>query len=77
MRDLITAAVRTAVVSAVTLVVAWLAGVGIDVDPGALEAVLAAVAIGFVNLALNWLQTKIPWLGSVLSLGLSKETPTY
>lgn len=77
MRNLITAAVRTAVVSAVTLLVAWLAGVGIEVDPTALELTLTAIAIGVVNLALNWLQTKLPWLGTIMSLGLSNDTPSY
>lgn len=77
MRDLVTAAVRTAVVSFVTLAVAWLANLGIVVDPSALEVVLTGLAIGVVNLALNWLQTKLPWLGTVMSLGLSKSTPTY
>lgn len=77
MRDILIAAVRTGVVAVATIVVAWLAGVGIDVDPSALEVVLTGVAVGVVNLALNWLQTKFPFLGQLMSLGLSKSTPTY
>ena len=77
MRNLIVAAVRTAVVSAVTLIVAYLAGIGIEVDSQALELALTGLAIGVVNLALNWLQTRLPWLGSIMSLGLSRETPSY
>lgn len=77
MRDLITAAVRTAVAAAVTAIIAWLAGFGIDLDPTALEAVLAGLAVGVVNLVLNWLTTKVPWLATVISLGLSRENPSY
>lgn len=77
MRDLITAAVRTGVVALVTIVVDRLARVGITVDPTALDAVLMAVAIGAVNLGLNFLQGKFPWVGSIVSLGLSKESPKY
>jgi len=77
MRDLIIAAVRTAVAAAVTGLIAWLAGVGIDLDPSALEAVLAGLGVGVVNLVLNFLQTKFSWLGGILSLGLSKSTPSY
>lgn len=46
MRDHVIAAVRTAVAAAVTGIVAWLAGVGINLDPSALEAVLGALAVG-------------------------------
>lgn len=88
MRDLITAAVRTGVVTATTAgllaLVAWLASFGIVIDPDqigtlatALGVAIAAVAVGLVNLALNWAQTKLPWLATIVSLGRSKETPTY
>lgn len=77
MRDLLTAAVRTAVATAVTAVIAWLAGFGIELDPTALEAVLAGLGVGVVNLALNWLQTQFPKFGYVLSLGMSRSNPTY
>lgn len=77
MRDIITAAVRTGVQVAVAATVGWLAGVGVAVDSQALEVALFAVATGLVTAGLNWLQTKLPWIGTVLSLGLSKQTPTY
>ena len=77
MRDHVIAAVRTAVAAAVTGIVAWLAGVGIDLDPSALEAVLGALAVGVVNLVLNWLAQRWPILASIMSLGMSKNTPTY
>src|SRR5690606_32129751 len=77
MRDHVIAAVRTAVAAAVTGIVAWLAGVGINLDPSALEAVLGALAVGVVNLVLNWLAQRWPILASIMSLGMSKNTPTY
>lgn len=77
MRDILTAGVRTAVQVAVAAIVATLANLGLDVDGVALEALLFSVATGLVTIVLNWLQTKLPWLGTVLSLGLSKSTPSY
>lgn len=77
MRDVITAGVRTAVQVAVAAIVAWALKLGIEVDSVALEAALFSVATGLVTVGLNLLQQKLPWLGSVLSLGLSRSTPTY
>ena len=77
MRDLITAAVRTADVTAATGIVAWLAGIGISIDASALEAVLTGLAVGVVNIGVNWAQGHWPWIGQIVSLGLSKSTPTY
>ena len=77
MRDLITSGVRTAVQVAVTGVVAWFGSFGIGIDSVALETALFAVATGLVTMGLNWLTTKVPAVGAVLSLGLTKTSPTY
>lgn len=77
MRDLITAAVRTGVATIVTAAAAWLAGIGIDFDAGAWEVALSGLAVAVVNLVLNRLQQRWPWIGQIVSLGLSKSTPTY
>lgn len=77
MSDAIIAAVRTAVQAGVTFAVAWLTAKGIELDQPALEAVAMSLAIGVVTLLLNKLQEKWPWMGTILSLGLSKNTPTY
>ena len=57
--------------------VAWAANLGLDIDGAALEAAAFSVSVGAVTMVLNWLQAKVPWLGSLLSLGLSKNTPAY
>lgn len=77
MRDLITSGVRTAVQVAVAAIVGWLAQFGIDVPTEALGTVLFAIATGVVTIALNWLQSKFSWIGAILSLGLSRSTPSY
>ena len=77
MREVIIAGVRTAVAAIVTGLVAFAAGYDVTLDPGALEAVLAGVAVGVVNLVLNWLETKLPFLAKLHSLGFSNETPSY
>jgi hypothetical protein len=74
---MITAGVRTAVQVAVAAVVAWALNLGLNIDAVALEAVLFSIATGAVTIVLNWLSEKIPFLGQILSLGLSKSTPTY
>ena len=76
MSDAIIAAVRTAVQAGVTFLAAWLLARGIVLDP-AIEAALMTVAIGAVTLILNKLQERFPLLGQLLSLGMSKSTPTY
>lgn len=73
MKNLITAAVKTAVVA----IIAWLATVGIEVDSAALELVLFGLATGVVNLILNFLGTKFPWVNQIVSLFLTKEVATY
>lgn len=77
MRDMIIAGVRTAVQVGVAAVIAWAANLGLDVDGAALEAFLFSVAVGLVTVVLNWLQAKFPFLGNILSLGLSSRTPSY
>lgn len=76
MRDSVIAAVRTAVQSGITLGVIWLTARGIEVDP-AVEAGLLAIAIGLVTLALNELQERVPFVGKLLSLGITSNTPSY
>lgn len=77
MRDMIIAGVRTAVQVGVAAAVAWAAKLGLDVDGVALEAFLFSVTTGVVTIILNWLQAKFPFLGNLLSLGLSSNTPSY
>ena len=77
MRDMIIAGVRTAVQVGVAATVAWAAKLGLDIDSVALEAFLFSVTTGVITIALNWLQAKLPWLGTILSFGLSGSTPTY
>jgi hypothetical protein len=77
MKDIVIAGVRTAVQVGVASAVAWAAKLGLDIDSVALEAVAFSVTVGAVTMALNWLTVKVPFLGSLLSLGLSKNTPAY
>jgi len=77
MRDLITSGVKTAVQVGVAATVAWAANVGIDVDSVALEAATFSIATGLVAFGLNWLSVRWPVVGTVLSLGLAKNTASY
>ena len=78
MRDTIIAAVRTASVVAVTAFASWLlARFGIEIDVEGLTEIVFVVAVGLVNFALNELQMRFPWIGKMLSLGLSANGPTY
>lgn len=77
MRDVLTAGVRTGIQVAVAAIVAWLTQRGIEVDEQALEIALFSVATGVITMLLNVAQAKFPILGVILSLGLSKSTPTY
>lgn len=77
MNDAVIAAVRTAVQAGVTFAVAWLTARGIDVDSALIEGAAMSVAIGAVTWLLNKAQARWPILGTVLSFGLSKATPTY
>lgn len=77
MRDIVIAAIRTTVQAGVVAAAAYFTGLGFDVDPTALEAAVLPIVVGLVTLVLNWLQTKFPWIGSILSLGASKSTPSY
>lgn len=76
MRDSIIAAVRTTMQGAIAFGVAWLAAKGIDVDPAVQDAILIT-AIGLVTLGLNELQKRVPFVGKLLSFGLSTSTPSY
>ena len=76
MSDAIIAAVRTAVQAGITFLGAWLLARGIVLDP-AIEAALMTIAIGAVTLILNKLQERFPWLGQILSLGMSSNGPSY
>lgn len=76
-RDLLTAAVRTAVQGLAGWAVYQLARLGVTVDAVALEGLLFAVATGAVTLLLRWAETQLPWLPRLLSLGLSTTGPTY
>jgi hypothetical protein len=42
-----------------------------------LENLLVALGIGVVTLILRALEGRFPWLVQVLSLGVTKEGPTY
>ncbi len=77
MRDLITSGVRTAVQVSVAAIVAWAFSLGFEVDAVALEAVLFALITGLVAFVLNWATVKWPFVGRVLSFGLTKTSPTY
>lgn len=76
-RDLLTAAVRTAVQGLAGWAVYELAERGIQLDQMALEGLLFAAATGAATLLLRWLETQLPWLPRILSLGLSTTGPTY
>lgn len=76
MSDAIIAAVRTAVQAGITFLAAWLLARGIVLDP-TVEAALMTVAIGVVTFLLNKVQERWPWVAQILSLGMSKSTPTY
>ncbi len=77
MRQYIIAAVRTGMQALAALIVAWLINFDIMVDLDALSVVLIAVGVGVVTLVLRWLESKIPWLAMILSLGTTKSGPTY
>lgn len=77
MSNAVIAAVRTAVQAGVAYLVAWLTARGIEVDSALLEGAAMSVAIGAVTLLLNKAQVRWPILGTILSFGLSKATPTY
>lgn len=76
MKDSMIAAVRTGVQAIVGLLVSVPFIAGLDVARE-LESLLAAVAIAVVTLVLNWAQQRLPWLGKILSLGLSDSGPSY
>lgn len=77
MRDTIIAVIRTMVQGAVAFIVAWLADYEILVNQEALEGVLFVVTVGVVTLVLNWLQAHLPWVGRIMSLGMSNDSPSY
>lgn len=77
MSDAVIAAVRTTVQAGVTFAVAWLTARGIEVDSVLVEGAAMSIAIGAVTWGLNKAQARWPWIGTVLSFGLSKSTPTY
>lgn len=77
MRDVIIAGVRTAVQVGVAASVAWATNLGLDIDGAALEAFLFSVTTGVVTMVLNYVSVKVPFIGTLLSLGLSRSTPTY
>ncbi len=77
MRDMIIAGVRTAVQVAVAAIVAWALNLGLNIDAVALEAALFSVVTGVVTIGLNWLSAKVPFIGSILSLGGVLPNPTY
>ena len=77
MRDAIIAGVRTAVQAGVGAVIAWAANLGLDIDGVALEAFAFSAIVGAVTVVLNKLQARFPWLGTILSLGMSKSNPVY
>jgi hypothetical protein len=76
LRDSIIAAVRTTVQTAIGTGVAYLAAQGITVDP-AVESAALVVIVGLVTLGLNELQKRVPFVGKLLSVGLSESTPSY
>ena len=84
MRDVITSGVKTAVQVAVSAafvwaapVLDWLAGVGVEVDRSAVEAVAFAVVTGLVTSVLNWAGRRWPVVNLVLSLGMTRGGPSY
>ena len=77
MRDNIIAAVRTGIQALVASLVAWAAGFDIFVDANALSVVLVGIGVSIVTLILRWLESRLPWLTPILSLGSTKSGPTY
>lgn len=76
MKDLLIAAVRTGVQALIGLLatVPFVNDLGVNTQ---LEAVFTAVGVAVVTLVLRWLETRLPWLVTILSLGTSKAGPTY
>lgn len=76
----IIAAVRTGVQALVGMlwgipaVAALIDALGIS---EAFTTFLESLAIGITVLVLRWLETRLPWLTQILSLGTSKSGPTY
>lgn len=83
-RDIITSGVKTAVQVAISAlfvwaapVLDWLAGVGVEVDQSAAEAVAFSVVTGLVASALNWAGRRWPVVNLILSFGLTRGGPAY
>lgn len=76
MKDLLIAAVRTGVQALIGLLatVPFVNDLGVNTQ---LEAVFTAVGVAVVTLVLRWLETRLPWLVTILSLGTSKAGPSY
>lgn len=76
MKDLLIAAVRTGVQALIGLLatVPFVNDLGVNTQ---LEAVFTAVGVAVVTLVLRWLETRLPWLVTILSLGTSKDGPSY
>ena len=74
MNDYVTSVIRTVVPSVVALLIAALAGAGIDLDSSALEAVISGLLIGVYYAAARWLEGRWPQAGWLLG---SPKAPTY
>ncbi len=83
-RDVVVAAVRTAVqvvvaaaVTWATPILDWVADQGVTVDRSALEAGAFAVLVAVVTGLVNEAGRRWPWINRILSLGLDTNPPSY
>lgn len=79
MKDLIIASVKTGTSTAIGSLVAWLASFGIEVGDKAevLSNALFIVIVALVNFGFNWAGKKWPNMNTILSLGMTKGSPSY
>lgn len=74
MSDYLVSLVRTFVPVIVGYLISVLAGVGVDVDPTALEVVVTGLVVGGYYAIARALEATHPWFGVLLGW---KATPTY
>lgn len=80
MRNQIEASVRTFVQFVVAAVVAWLIQRQVELPEEvalALEVFLFGLFMAIINLVLNLLAKKLPWVNTIMSLGMSNEAVAY
>ena len=74
MSDYVISIIRTVVPAVTGLLIAWLLQLGIDIDEGALSAVINGLLVGAWYAFARWLEEKFTWADWILGV---KKTPTY